>query len=74
MGFLKWMENLPRWAQILISLIAGWRVYEIVRAFVEKKDTGAKVIAIVLAVFAWVIDWVDFFMQIFAKKHLVVGE
>jgi len=74
MAFLKWMENLPRWAQILISLVAGWRAYEIVKVFVEKKETKSIVIVIILAVFAWVIDWVDFFMQIFAKKHLVIGE
>ncbi len=74
MGFLKWMENLPRWAAILISLIAGWRAYEIVRAIVEKKDGKSIAIAIVCAVFAWIFDWVDFFMQIFAKKHFAVGE
>lgn len=71
MGFLNWMNNLPKWAKILISLVAGWRAYEIVDAIVNKKSLVAP---IVLAVFASVINWVDFFMVIFKDNHLVIGE
>lgn len=71
MGFLEWMDKLPKWAKILISLVAGWRAYEIVNAIVNKKSLVAP---IVLAVFASIIDWVDFFMVIFKDKHLVIGD
>ncbi|MCF0107930.1 MAG: hypothetical protein HUJ59_02865 [Bacilli bacterium] len=68
MAFLNWMDELPKWAKILISLFAGWRAYEIVSAIVHKKDL---VKPIVFAVLYFVIDWVDFFMIIFKNKHLV---
>lgn len=69
MGFLKWMEGLPKWAKVLISLVAGWRAYEIVKAIVYKKTLVGPII---LAVFAWIFDWIDFFFMIFKNHHFIV--
>lgn len=69
MGFLKWFDNLPRWAKILISLIAGWRAYAIVDAIVNKKSL---VLPIVLAVFAEFIAIVDLVLAIIKGKGLLI--
>ncbi len=69
MGFLKWFDNLPRWAKILISLIAGWRAYAIVDAIVNKKGL---VLPIVLAVFAEIIAIVDLVLAIIKGKGLLI--
>ena len=69
MGFLNWMNNLPKWAKILISLVAGWRAYEIVKAIVNKPSLVGPII---LAVFAFVFDWIDFFFIIFKNHHFIV--
>lgn len=69
MGFLRWFDNLPRWAKILISLIAGWRAYAIVDAIVNKKGL---VLPIVLAVFAYVIGIVDLVLAIVKGKGLLI--
>lgn len=65
MGFLKFMENLPRWAKILISLIAGWRAYAIVKAALNHEDL---VEPIIFAILAFVFGIIDFVLNI-VKKH-----
>lgn len=65
MGFLRWMESLPRWAKIVISLIAGWRAYAIVKAALNHENL---VEPIVFAVLAFVFGIIDFVLNI-AQKH-----
>lgn len=65
MGFLRWMESLPRWAKIVISLIAGWRAYAIVKAALNHENL---VEPIVFAVLAFVFDIIDLVLNI-TQKH-----
>ncbi|MCQ2793368.1 MAG: hypothetical protein MJ221_03005 [Bacilli bacterium] len=58
MGFLRWMEQLPKWARILISLIAGWRAYAIVKAILNHESLVEPIIFAVLAFVFGIIDLV----------------
>lgn len=61
MKFLKWMETLPKWAKVAISLIAGWRAYSIVKSALNKENLFEP---IVLAIVAFVINIIDFVLCI----------
>lgn len=65
MGFLKFMETLPRWAKILISLIGGWRAYAIVKAVINHGDLAEP---IVFAIVAFVFNIIDLVLNI-TQKH-----
>jgi hypothetical protein len=62
MGFVKWMDNLPKWAKVLFALPALdiiWVVYRLVLS-VTKKNTLGIVLAIIFLVlgipFLWLVD------------------
>lgn len=62
MGFVKWMDNLPKWAKVLFALPAldiVWVVYRLVLS-ITKKNTLGTVLAILLLVlglpFLWLVD------------------
>lgn len=69
MGFVKWMDNNPKWLKIVLAipfLDIIWVVYRLVKSMTDKNVLGI-VLAIILLVvgipFLWIVDIVTLILM-----------
>lgn len=74
MGFVKWMDNLPLWAKIVLALPVldiVWAVYRIVKGAV-KGNLAILLGGILWLILGWAILWIIDIISIAVSKKPIV--
>lgn len=71
MGYVKWMDNNPKWLKVVLAIFLGifWGIYRIVKSAVEGNILGV-ILGIVLLFVGVLFMWVDIVTLILMDKIL----
>jgi len=71
MGYVKWMDNNPKWLKVVLAIFLGffWGIYRIVKSAVEGNMLGV-ILGIVLLFVGVLVMWVDIVTLILMDKIL----
>lgn len=72
MGYVKWMDNNPKWLKVVLAIFSlgiFWGIYRIVKSAVEGNMLGV-ILGIVLLFVGVLVMWVDIVTLILMDKIL----
>ncbi|HNZ74441.1 MAG TPA: TM2 domain-containing protein [Bacilli bacterium] len=62
MGYVKWWDQLPKWAKFLLAFFAGWLVLGVYRILKDHLIAGIIWLVCGGFVIGWAWDWISILM------------